>query len=304
MKFLFLILFFIPYVHAQNCQFELSLGNPTVLPTNVNQVLEQNFIVTKKSPVLLACDYFRLYFSKGNANSYQRQAFNTELEKYNYNLHSNINMSGILKGVNDALNSNEYIQGGSLLSNTPYSGSFFLSLPALSTQTNQRAGFYRDSIQVDIYRVALLNIYYQTSQVFQVNIAIPTNLNVSIVDEGGAFNINSTTKVFDFGFLQDNQELRADVIVNSNTPYQLRISSFNNGKLKKGASEINYDLKFNSQTVNLAGSSSSPTEVASSSGPTQIAGNRYNLRVKIMNLPQNPEAGVYEDALTLTAIAN
>lgn len=287
------------------CDFTLSLPNATVQPTNSLQTLQQTFNIEREDPSNGNCSRYRIYFGKGFANDYQRKAYNSLMQAYNYNLHQNSNLSGILKERNDALNPSEYVSGNSPNRQTTYQESFFLALPALSSQTNQKAGQYLDVVQLSIYRIKNNDeLEFEKSQNFNVLINIPVALNISLVNEGDPFNINATSKMLDFGILEVNQELGADIIVNSNTPYQVKVSSFNNGKMVLGTSQIGYQLNVNGTNINLATSKTSPVTMATGTSPTIVAGTRFNAKIKIMSIPANPETGVYTDSITITAIAN
>lgn len=287
-----------------DCDYSLNLSNATVEPTESSQVLQQQFSIGREENSS-NCDTYRIYFGKGFANSYQRRAFGWNLQSYNYNLHQNINMTGVLKEVNDALNSSEYVQGNLPNRNTSYDGSFFLSVPAISSQTNPRAGVYRDLVELSVYAIRNNgSLNYELTRYFQVTINIPYRVNISLVNEGDPFNENSTSKVLDFGNLEENEELGADIVIDSNTSYSVRMSSLNNGQLKNGTSAVSYSVRVGSNTVNLGNSSTSPVTVATGNGPTSEAGARYNVKVRITNIPANPDPGVYQDSITITAIAN
>lgn len=309
--YILIFLFSFPVLSQDNqegndkCEINLSFNNATVAPGDTNQVIQQTFTISRGSKNDKKCTEYRLFFSKGLANDYQRKAYNSLQQFYNYNLHRNINMSGILKEYNDALNPSEYLEGQMLLQDTEYTNSFYISVPAISSQTNPRAGLYRDSVQISLYSIAENEQpRFQLSTNYQVSVNIPVRVNISLVNEGDPFNVNSTSKVMDFGTLEAQEEMGADIVVDSNTPYSIRMSSLNNGKLKNGSDEINYSLRVGSGNVNLSNSSSSPVTVATGSSPTPVAGDRYNLRVKVLSLPQDPAAGVYQDSITITAIAN
>lgn len=307
MKILLLTLFFLTSFasFAEECDFRLSMPLTFAQPTSTAQTLQMQYTIERRDPSNGPCSYYRLYFGKGLANSYQRKAFNSSGQTYNYNLHQNVNLSGVLKERNDALNATEFIAGNTPDDDVEYTGNFFFALPTLSTQTNQRAGLYYDGVQVSIYRVESNgSVEFEKTQNFNVYINIPTSLNVSLVSEGDPFNISSTSKILDFGSLEENETLGADVIVNSNTPYQLRMSSFNNGKLSNGTSTINYQLSVNNNSVNLSSSKTSPVTIGTGSGPTSTSGTRYNTKVKILAVPDEAQTGLYTDSITITAIAN
>ncbi len=290
---------------AFECDFGLRLNNVTAIPITTQQVIEQPFVIRREKNQDNRCSRYRLYFSKGQGNSYQRQSFNLFAHPYNYNLHQNINTAGILKEFNDALNPSEYIQGNTPNRRTDYNGSFYLSLPGLSTQTNQKAGVYSDMVQIAVYRQEDDDsLHFEFSQNFQVNITIPVSLSISLVNEGDPFNQNATTKVLDFGILEVNQELSADIVASSNTPYSIRVSSLNNGAMVNHESRVGYSMKVNNIGVPLNSSKDIPVTIATSTEPSPVAGSRYNLKIRVTDLPETPSPGLYQDSITITAIAN
>lgn len=288
---------------APDCNLNLTLTNATIQATSTEQVIQQNFTLFRQHPNDNRCAAYVLYFGKGLANNYQRKAYNSSNQTYDYNLHNNINKTGILKDKNDAQNLNEVVTGSTPNSNSTYSGSFFVSIPA--TGTNPVGGTFTDNVQVQVYRASSVNDQnLEEVETFTITIIIPTILNISLVDEGGAFNASSTSRVMDFGILEQNSELRADLMVMSNTPYQIRMSSTNNGVLKNQTSTYAYEMRVSSNVVNLATSATTPVTVATSSNASSTTGDRYNVRVKMTDSPTNKPAGLYQDTITITAIAN
>ncbi len=288
---------------APDCGLASTLGNATIQATNSQQVIQQDFSVSRNHPNNNRCSNYILYFSKGRANSYQRSAYNTLNQPYLYNLHSNINLSGILKDRNDALSLNEVVTGATPNNGGTYNGSFFISVTP--TSNNSYAGTFTDNIQVSLFRASDVNDQnLEEVNTFNLTINIPTTINLSLVDEGGVFNPASTTKVMDFGDFVQNQEMGADLMVSSNTPYQIRFSSLNNGVMKNSGDSVNYQLKVNQSVINMQGSGSSPVVVAVSGTSSVAAGDRYNVRVKIIDAPDSKAAGLYQDSITITAIAN
>lgn len=290
---------------APDCNMTLTLTNATVLAHGYDQVVQQNFTVSRSSNNDNRCTGYRMYFGKGIANSYQRETRKSDGSIYQYNLHSNINKNGILKDFNDALNTNEYISGLTPQRNTNYSGSFFISIPGNHTQNNPPAGIYTDNVQVSLYRQNSgggLNLEVTTT--FTFSLTVESEIAISLVDIGGAFDKNSTYKILDFGNLQQNQELGADMIVDANSPYQIRFSSQNNGVLNNGVDTIGYQTSVNENPVNLSTSATAPVTVITKSSPSSTNKDRYTIKVKITSPTENKISGQYQDSITITTIAN
>lgn len=290
------------------CDYDLRLTNATVLINESTQVIQQNFTLERgQNSPNGRCGVYRLFFGKGMANSYQRAAFQGSGQA-KYNLHPQINAASVLKEIGDALSSQEYIQGSAPEKLTTYSGSFYVSVPALSAQGNLAPGIYSDTVQVAVYGLNPNsgNYLYDGITNLTVTLVVTNQIAISIVEEGASFNPTSTSRVLDYGVLNLNQELGADVLVQSNTPYQLRISSPNGGALKHETSSetIGYQLKVNNTNVGLTGTQGSPVTIGGNTGATQTAGDRYNLKIKISETTDSKISGQYQDVLTITAIAN
>jgi hypothetical protein len=299
-----LILFFESSYARSECDYNLILGNVTVLLTNAPQVVPQNTNIhrSQNSPDG-KCRNYRIYFGKGLGYSYSRKAFSLSGRSMNYNLHPDINKNGILKEFNDAVNVNEYLQGYAPNKFTTYSNRFFVSTPGLDDGVAV-SGIYLDVVQVSIYSFNENNNHFTFQETLNLTLVFMVNkkIQVSLVDETGTFDPHATNKVLDFGTITQGSVKAADLRVVSNTPYQVKMSSMNNGALKQGSlARIPYALKVNGYYVGLSGAS--PVTFGSGN-PTGPAGDRYNIRVQITGETEGLPAGLYQDAVTITAIAN
>ncbi len=291
---------------AKDCDYSFSVNNATIELLDSSQTVEQTVrIIRGQNSPSGRCRIYRIFFSKGLANSYQRKAFSTKGASLDYNLHSNINKAGILKEFGDAVSANEYLQGEAPEKLSTYSRSFFISAPGLANNTMQ-AGTYSDLVQATLYGYNDNSGKYlfEETQNFTAVFRVPSRLQVSLLDEGGTFDPSSTSKILDFGVLEQNQERGVDLRVLSNGPYQLRLSSQNNGSLRQiSESTIAYALRVNGALISLGGSASGPVAIGSG-GATPDAGHLYNLKVRITEITANKSAGLYQDVITITAIAN
>lgn len=306
MKFLILILMSLSFnIYAQDCRYNLHMNNAVIEVLDNSQVIQQTFTLDRDNTGSGSskCNNYRVFFGKGLANSYQRKAYSLQGAQYAYNLHKLVNQSGVLKERNDAVTSNEFVEGIAPNRNQTYSNSFFISVPGKASSTVS-SGFYYDVVQIALYSRDGSELTYETTDNLTLLFYINQTVQVSIVDEGGTFDASSTSKVLDFGYISQNAEKGADLRVVSNGSYQIKISSQNNGEMKLGSSDtIDYSLRVNGSTVNLASSASSPVLIGSGNA-TGSQGALYNLKVKIIENPQNKSAGMYQDILTITAIAN
>lgn len=302
---LFIVLVSSTTSFAAECDYHLAISNATIQIEDAAQVVQQNISVSRgqNSPAG-RCLKYRVFYSKGLANNYQRMAFSLNNASINYNLHPSINMSGTLKDFADAVTSSEYIEGTAPEKNTTYTSRFFISAPG---QNNNLilAGTYVDIVQVSIYGYNENSGNYLFDETANLTAVfyVPKKLQISLLDEGQAFDAASTSKTLDFGIMQQNQEKGADLRILSNGSYRLNLSSLNNGKLVQGSQSVAYSLRVNGSAISLATSASSPVQIGAGN-ITDQAGHLYNLKVKISESVENKNAGLYQDVITITAIAN
>ena len=290
---------------AAECDYGISVANATIQIEDAAQVVQQPFSVNRgqNSPTG-RCRLYRVFFSKGLANNYQRSAFSLFNGSINYNLHPSINMSGTLKDFGDAVTAGEYIEGQAPEKNVTYTNRFFVSVPG---QDNNLllAGTYVDVVQVSIYGYNENSGKYLFDEAANLTtvLYVPKKVQVSILDEGQAFDAASTSKTLDFGIMEQNQEKGADLRILSNGSYRLNLSSLNNGRLVQGTNSVAYSLRVNGSSVALTSSAGNPVQIGSGNITGQ-AGHLYNLKVKITESVANKSAGLYQDVITITAIAN
>jgi hypothetical protein len=303
---LMFLLFTFKSFAINDCDYNFQIANAVMEVLENSQVIQQNISLARgqNSPTA-KCSNYRIYFSKGLSNNYQRKAYSLFGNTINYNLHKTINQSGTLKDYSDAVTSNEFLDGQANERYTTYTNRLFISVPGLANNII-RSGTYYDIVQVSLYALKDSNSVYtfEVTDTFTAVFYIAKNIQISLLDEGDIFDSSSTSKVLDFGILSQNQEKGADLRVLTNGSYQIKISSLNNGQLKLPSGDtIAYSLRVNNSTVSLSSSAASPVTIGSGDA-TSNAGDLYNLKVKITENTTNKSAGMYQDVITITAIAN
>ena len=305
MKLISLLALFLsfPAWSLSDCGFNLAVTNPVIQLTDTSQVIQLTTRVNRETYSSNSnCVNYRIFFGRGLANSYTRRAF-TLFNFVNYNLHRNINQSGVLKEFGDAATANEWLDGSAPNRNTAYNERFYLSVPGLTGNTIPR-GYYYDNVQVSIYSIRNNGrLEYDDTTTMTVLLYIASQIDVSLVDEGGTFDASATSKIVDFGILTKNQTKGVDLRVVSNTSYRVRLSSTNGSKLKNsvGNGTVAYSLKVNNTTVNLTPGNT--LEIGSGNN-TGNEGDKFNLKFQITDDPTNLPAGNYQDNITVTAVAN
>lgn len=256
------------------------------------------------------CNNFFLAFTKGWAGNYNRRGYNiTTWSGYlYYNLYKNSNATGVLKEPSDISSNNEVISGV-LAKSQSIDLNYHFALAPLDASSPPSAGTYYDVVQVQVYSGTYNNINgYEGYRDLYVYMNVAKFTSLSLVDTGSPYDSSQTSKTLDFGVLEENEQLGFDVRVVSNAGYILKVSSSNNGVLKRvggtGAnSSISYDFYANNSKKTLTSSAASPVTIASATGKTPSGGARIPIRVQIKSV-LDKDPGTYQDYLTLSVISN
>lgn len=306
-----IIIFFILLIisknsFSQDCAYNISTD--FYFPVTISdsqQTLPYSLVLsrgqTSNGP---SCENYRLYFGKGNANSYQRQAFSGS-NTINYNLYKEINRSTILKDFSDA-GSTEFITGYAPSKLTPYTSTWYVGVPNIYDNfSSSPAGVYTDVIPVNIYHIKNNgSVEFQTARHVTLSFTVPRFVEMSIVDQNQPHDSSSTTYTMDFGEISSNQQLQADLRVVGNVGYSVSLTSANGGVLKNtnpsSSSQISYSIQIGNGSFFSPTNANSPYFLFDTNTPTTIAGNRYPLRVRLATVLADPEDGDYAESITFT----
>lgn len=307
--FLFLSLSWSMMASAQWCDY--SIGIDSYYPVNISttqQTLPYSMTLTRgQNSSGSNCPYYRVYFAKGAANSYQRRAYSGS-DSIPYNFYKEVNRTTILKDFADA-GATEFIPGHAPNKHTPYTSTWYVGVPGIYDNfTSARAGTYTDSLPINIYQVRNNgDVEFQLAAWITISIIVPRYVEMSLVDQNQPHNSSSTMYIMDFGTMSSNQELRADLRVVGNVGYGVSLSSQNGGKLKRtnssGGTQIPYTIRVGSTGYFSPTNPNTPYFLFDTNSPTSLSGQRYEVRVRLGNVPQNPDDGDYEEVITLTVQA-
>jgi spore coat protein U-like protein len=309
MKKSFLILFSFLMINTvfADC-FDLSVPTISYGVGDTNPSVPYNVTITRKSGNSSCANYF-LAFTWGWANNYNRRGFNL----YNgniiyYNLYKNANSTNVLRGPNDLTSSNDVLFG-TLAQGESKTLTYYFKLANIDAGSPPKSGTYFDNVQVQSYYGTWNNIGgFDGYRDLYVYINVSKFVSLALVDTGGTYDSSKTSRTLDFGELTESEEMSFDVRIQSNAGYILKISSANNGILKRTSgtgvkSEIGYDFYASSSKKTLSSSASNPVTIASATGATAAGGAQVPIRVVIKSV-LDKDPGTYQDYLTLSVISN
>lgn len=131
-----------------------------------------------------------------------------------------------------------------------------------------------------------------------------SNVDLSLVDTGGAFNVADTSQTVDFGNLSAGTQRSYDTVIRSNDGYSVTFQSQNAQKLKHTVKTdtVSYTMTFGGSSVNLSGGG--VVNAATSNGVTPATGDRFATQFTIGAMTGAETAGNYQDVLTVTVSAH
>lgn len=300
--FLLLVLLACAVAHAQNCNLTVSMGSFTAAVQSLPQTLPHSMAITRTGSNSSNCNDYRIFFGKGQANAYQRAAYSGS-NAMPYNIYRTVNRGDILKDFSDA-GPNEYLTSNIPTLNVPRSVTWYVGVDNLEKLFNFPPGVYTDVVPINIYSVKSNGtLEYQTTRSLTLSFTIPRHAELSLVPENAPHNPSSTSYVMDFGTLESQEVLGADMRVVGNVGFGVMLSSQNGGRLMNGPYQVPYMVSVDNAAYFIPTPAGVQYTVAMRGTGTNISGQRYNMKVRIGNIPDNQEDGDYQDVLTITVQA-
>ena len=283
-----------------DCDYDLSLGNFTAAVQDIAQVIPHSLTISRDANSS-NCHNYRLYFGKGLANSYQRRAYSGG-HSLPYNLYRTVGLGNVLKDFGDA-SVNEYLSGFMPNRYADYNATWYVEVKSKDLLFNVPPGTYTDTLPVKAYNLRNNgDVDYQATRYMTLSFVVPRYAEVSVVPENQAHNPSSTVYIMDFGNMEPNEELRADLLIKANVPYGMSVSSSNGGFLKKTPATTNVPYQIQ---IGSGGWISPPTSSywlgQEYSGSSQ-SGRRYKIKVRLGNF-SNLDDGEYNETITITVSA-
>lgn len=291
-----------------DCNFDLSTPTFNYGVGDTNPTTPGTVSITRTGSNSSSCNNFFLAFTKGWAGNYNRRALNLfNGDMIYYNVYKFANSTGVLKEPSDITSTNEVLFG-TIAKNETKTLTYYFTMAAISG-VPPRSGTYIDVIQVQAYAGTYTNIVsYEGYRDLYVYLNVAKFISLALVDTGDVYDPAKTSKTLDFGELAENDELSFDVRVVSNAGYILKVSSTNNGILKRTdgtgvKSEIAYDFYASATKRTLTSSAGTPVTIASGTGRTPSGGVQVPVRVVIKSVTDK-DPGTYQDYITLTVQSN
>lgn len=247
------------------------------------------------------CSFF-LTLDNGQGSSYTDRNLRNGIHLLPVQVYSDSSLQQIIKNLPEVSSPSDILIGSFPDGTTsPQEVNLFL-YPRLSNVDYQRFGDYEDEFVLKLYQGTYNGTYtLEDSDSIRLRYRVEKKIDLSIVNTGAPFDLSSTTKTLNFGTLTSGEQLGFDLVVKFNAGYRIRISSENNGNLKRvGFSNlISYTLQMNGSPLSLAGSASNPVLLAQGTGVSGAAGLRFGGWVTIGSVT-GAVPGNYSDTVTVT----
>lgn len=293
-----------PRAHAvASCGLSLTVSNITLVWSTSLPTQQITFKVKKSKNA--PCDYF-VTFSKGGASDYNRRMLSGS-NTLRYQIYKEAALTNILKELPEVTSDDEIITGSfGVGSDQTQTRTYFVQIPLnlATTPTLKPSGTYVNTFIMRVYRDNPANSLLENSKNVLIKTTIQKNVQLSLVNSGGAFNPSDTTQAVAFGTLTTGASRAFDMRVLTNAGYRVTFSSQNNGALKHALANVTtavpYTLTINGLPKNLSSSKTVPIVVASGSGQTSVDGVGHAVEV-IIGSVTDKMAGAYSDIITVTA---
>lgn len=248
-----------------------------------------------------SCNYF-VTIDYGAASSFGgRKLVQSGGYEIPVNIYRDSAHTQILKKVPDAGTASDVISGSFPQGSNPGSVTHTY-YPMLGTLAYNRFGTYSDTFTVAVYEYT--GSYSGTptdTDTVKLQYTMAKKIDLSLMASGAPFNAADTVENMNFGVLSAGAVRGFDIGVKYNAGYRVRVSSLNEGRLKHASlsDTVPYTLAVNSAAVSLAGSNTTPVQVATGSGVSAANGTILTSSVTIGALG-TARAGNYSDTVTIT----
>lgn len=241
------------------------------------------------------CDYF-ITMSSTTYSGTERVLTNESQEQLNVLISTDNKGNNLIKDYSQ-LSTNDIV--------TIDNGPFGFWVVAANPDITYGGGTYSDTITISIYEGTTKDNGSLAKQYsFSINVEVPSDVSLSLVNSGAAFDAARTSLSLDFGTLETSETLSFDLVIKANAGYGLSFRSENSGNLKHEteAQLIAYELDISGIGSNLSLSSEQSFSLPAYDTATYQDGFRYPITVRIGDVT-NKLSGSYSDFITLTITA-
>jgi len=287
--------------HAEAQTLTLKFQNPSLAVTGAYDAgagLTAAYTMTVRHRGA-AASYF-ITFPAGQSADFSARRLANGAYGLDYRIYDNMTARDALKDLSANPTSSEVLSGSFPASTAGWNTqtqSFTLYVPAGQTPP---AGSYADTLTLGLYEGtpsqpgALMD-----SLTCTLAVTVPTSLAISLVPRGAAFDAASTALGLDFGILSAAGAVGGDLMVRSNVPYSVLVTSANGGVLAMAGSPdtVPYVFRVDGSVVSL--SAGAAQTIVSAAGYTSSGGASYLLNFTVGSLGW-PAEGTYTDLLTFS----
>ncbi len=283
---------------GQNCGFDFSSSNFVAEINNNTQSISHQLNASHSSSSS-NCRNIRIYFTRGRANSYERQGENGN-KRVPYNLYKESALNNVLKDFGDA-GANEYIEYSLPDSGTNYNFNFYVKVVDLDSVFSNGPGYYNDLIEAKLYSVhSSGNLVYQRSTWINIQIIIPRYAEISLGNLGSGHDPGATQHIMSFGNLSSGKTAEAELHIKSTVSFGVYMSSLNGSVLKKGSSTIPYQINVNNTGYRSLSNAGQSYYITQRNLSSPVNYETIPIAAQIGTMPTNPDTGEYTDVITVT----
>ncbi len=256
--------------------------------------------------VTVACSYF-ITLSAGSSGNNGQRTLVLGSKILNYNAYTDSTNTNILKDLTTATASQ--ILTGSFGIGSGLTNHHTFSWTITPQQiVNATTSPYSDTVTLTVYTgiLGILPVQVAT-QTLTFQSTVDSDVDLSLVPSGSAFNIASTLETVDFGNLASGASQGFDLVIRSDSGYKVTLQSANKQALliqnAAYTDTVPYTMTINGTSVDLS-SGAAVSPVAVSGVTTAQTGVALPIVITLGTLTGHETSGTYQDIVTVTVSAD
>ncbi len=271
-------------------------------PFDSTQYFQQEDVQARKSGGG-QCDFF-ITLSTGDSGGFGQRQMTGGADVLTYNFYDAPNVSAnVLKDFPDALTLSDVLDG-QMTDTKKIETNTLLYYWSIDPQLVVGAATYQDSAVIfSLYQGTIAAPTLEDQLTVTVSAVVPQVVELSLVPTGGAFDAADINETVNFGTLVEGAQQSFDLLVRSNSGYQVSFQSAESSTMRKSPpnpDNVSYTVTVGGNPADL--SSGAGVVVATAGGATPVNGDRLAVTFTVGTV-SGRRTGSYDDNITVTVSA-
>lgn len=282
------------------CLLSISVNDVSFVQSEEDQSVAVNIELERHNSDK-KCKKYTLGISTGSASSYDRKMYSGS-SSVAYNFYKDESTSKIIKDLGDGGGQDHVTID--FRNDQSKTITIFARMPNPFVNGDLSPGLYSDLVSINI-EAKDKKATGLSSANLPVYLNIQSDINISLVDKGQAFQDNRTSYALHYGVMVAGQTKGLHLIVKANSGYQITVSSEGDGRMRhvdRQTNFVDYVFSVNNSNMSLVGSKNNPVDIFYSPTGSPSTGEVIDLDVTIQSV-DNKLSGTYRDFIYINAIS-